>query len=272
MRHSLLIVTILGAGAAACGGEPTGAETCSSPSPMSRTHPIASFDVRFAAGDEPLLLDRPIVWAEETVIRPTKARLFVSEVTLVAESGSELAAELVDARGERHPYELTLLDLERPEALVLNLRAPAGRYRALRLAVGVPPNCASGEVLNHADAAAMQAPLDVDSDMYWSWNAGYVFLKFEGQVLETTDWSGFFYHVGGPDRLARLELPGPIELKPEGGPSGTLIADFRRLLSSADSPHGPDVLRTEERRVHGGPLADALADNIRGSRFLRLER
>ena len=39
------------------------------------------------------------------------------------------------------------------------------------------------------------------SDMYWTWNSGYIFLKMEGKYDDRTDTistaSNYFYHIGG---------------------------------------------------------------------------
>jgi hypothetical protein len=115
----------------------------------------------------------------------------------------------------------------------------------------------------------MKAPLDVDTDMYWSWNSGYVFLKFEGRVADGTAWDRFFYHVGENKRLAAMELRRDFTIAAEGGAGPEIFADFERLLTSAAGESRPDITNTAQRRVHGGDLADVLAENLRQSGFLR---
>lgn len=255
----------------ACGGPPAPSpETCAGPSAVSPSAPVTQFEVRFTAGSSPLELGAEVPFAGLHVSL-SKARLYLSELALRGEDGALVPAELVDANGDRVPYDLMLADLERPESLGFAVRAPAGRYRGLSISVGVPSQCASGAELNGVDASAMAAPLDVDSDMYWSWSAGYVFLKLEGQVRAGSSPGGFFYHVGGGDRFAALELPGHFEIGPTGGRGPSLIADFQQLLTSPSGALEPDLADADERRVHGGRLADALARNVRGSGFLTLE-
>lgn len=255
----------------ACGAASDAAPAqCLAPSPVPADAPVTRLGVHLVAGGAPLLPGREVALSSGARVTASKARLFVADVALVSDAGERVAAELVDEAGARLPYGLTLLDLERPESLGLSLKAPAGRYRALSLSLGVPARCASGAPLNHADASAMAAPLDVDSDMYWSWSPGYVFLKFEGQVATGGGREGFFYHVGGDERLAALELPQELTIAPEGGAGPELIADFDRLLTGPAGEARPDVSDPQQRRVHGGEWADALADNIRRSGFLRL--
>jgi hypothetical protein len=254
-------------------GESGTPETCLPAPTVDPSAPISHIGVHFVAGSAPLLLDNAVTSAQGATFKTTKARLYLSQVALIGEGGERVGAELVDAQGNRLPYGLTLLDLERPESLNVYLQAPAGNYRGMAVSVGVPESCGgSGAVLNHSDASAMPAPLDVDSDMYWSWNSGYVFLKFEGQVQDASAWEGFFYHVGDDKRFAALELHTPFTLSPQGGAGPELIADFNRLLVSPTGESRPDIKNADTRRVHGGALADALAENIRGSGFLRLEQ
>ncbi|HEX5754449.1 MAG TPA: MbnP family protein [Archangium sp.] len=247
-------------------------ETCLPPSTVDASAPITRLGVHFMAGTAPLLLGNPVTSSHGASFKTLKARLYLSQVALLGESGERVSAELVDAQGHRLPYGVTLLDLERPESLNVYVQAPAGNYRGMAVSIGVPESCGSGAKLNHSDASAMDAPLDVDSDMYWSWNPGYVFLKFEGQVQDSGAWKNFFFHVGEDKRFVALELDAPFTLTPEGGTGPELIADFNRLLVSPAGAAQPDITNDEQRRVHGGALADSLAENLRGSRFLRLEQ
>lgn len=253
-----------------CGDRAAAPEACLASPTVEASAPITRFGVHFMAGEAPLHLGTELTSANGATFKTTKARLYLSRVALLSEGGERVSAELVDEQGDRLPYGVTLVDLENPDSLNVYVQAPAGNYRGMEVSVGVPETCASGEELNHSDASAMEAPLDVDSDMYWSWNPGYVFLKFEGQVKDASGWEGFFYHVGGDERFASLELDTPFSIPPEGGSGPELIADFNQLLVSPGGAAKPDITNSDERGVHGGALADSLAENIRGSHFLRL--
>lgn len=256
----------------ACGGQEPAPQQCLSPSSVDASAPITRFPVHFMAGSAPLLMGTELTSANGATFKTTKARFYVSQLALVRENGERVAAELVDEQGSQLPFGVSLVDLDRPDSLSLHLQAPAGTYRGLAVSVGVPEKCPSGEGLNHSDASAMDAPLDVDSDMYWSWNPGYVFLKFEGQVRDSGQWEGFFFHVGDDKRFASLELDldTPFTVSPEGGSGPELIADFNQLLVTPGGASHPDITHGDERGVHGGALADSLAENLRGSHFLRL--
>jgi hypothetical protein len=256
-----------------CGGaaETPEVDTCLPESQIDPSAPITRFGIHFMAGAEPLLMGSELTSANGATFKTTKARMYLSEVALIGESGEQIPADLVDETGERFPFGLTLVDLERPESMGLHIRAPAGSYQGMAISVGVPATCSgSGAELNHTDASAMEPPLDVDSDMYWSWDPGYTFLKFEGQVREGEEWEKFFFHVGEEERFAALTLDLPFEIPADGGSGPELVADFNRLLVSPSGEPKPDITNEDERQVHGGTHADSLAENIRGSGFLRL--
>jgi hypothetical protein len=255
---------------AACDYGKPAPDACLMPSALPDGAPVTSLDVHFVAGQNPLVIGSEVSPSGGPKIRTSKARFFLSQLKLVDAAGRPVPTELVDEGGNRLPYGVTLVDFERPASMKVHLRAPAGSYSGLSLSVGVPANCESGERLNHSDASAMTAPLDVDTDMYWSWNPGYVFLKFEGQVSQGTGWDRFFYHVGEDERFATLELRHDFTIGAEGGPGPSIVADFQRLLTSASGESRPDIKSSGQRRVHGGDLANALAENIRQSGFLRL--
>lgn len=256
---------------AACGAPAAQPKECLVPSTVPPDAPLTRFGVHFTAGTQVLQFDSEASFSNGVRFRPNKVRAFLSELKLINDRGETVAADLVDERGQRLPYGLTMLDLERPTSLGFQLRAPAGSYRALALTLGVPQTCESGATLNHVDASTMPPPLDVDSDMYWSWNPGYVFLKFEGQLTAPGETQpGFFFHVGGDERLVKLELSTALTIEPTGGSGPELLIDVERLLTSPSGAARPDVRVVEQRRVHGGEWADALAENLRGSGVVRL--
>lgn len=274
-RAALVAASVASLVAMGCGGgQPPSPNECLASPAVDPSAPITRIPVHFMAGAQPLLPGAELTAANGSTFKASMARFYASELALIGTDGARVPAELVDEGGRRLPYALTLLDFANPSSLTLYLQAPAGTYRGLALSVGVPEKCPSGEGLNHSDASAMDAPLDVDSGMYWSWNPGYVFLKFEGQVKDGSDWAGFFFHIGEAKRFSslQLELEQRFTISPGGGAGPELIADFNQLLVSPDQTPHPDLSQDSERHVHGGDLADVLARNVQGSHFLRLEQ
>ena len=254
---------------AACDNGPPAPTSCLTPSTLADGAPVTRFAVRFVAGEAPIAVGGEVTSSKGVKLRASKARFYLSQLALIDGAGQKVPTDLVDEGGTRLPYGVTLVDFEQPASMKLYLRAPAGSYRGLSASVGVPANCETGERLNHSDASAMKAPLDVDTDMYWSWNSGYVFLKFEGRVGEGASWAQFFYHIGENKRLATLELRRDFTITEQGGAGPDIVADFERLLTSTTGQARPDITNSSQRRVHGGDLADVLAENVRQSGFLR---
>lgn len=72
---------------------------------------------------------------------------------------------------------------------------PEGEYKTLSFTLGVD------SLRNTMDISKRTGDLDptsVASDMYWSWNSGYIFFKLEGTSTAVTSMGGIFqYHTGG---------------------------------------------------------------------------
>ena len=123
-------------------------------------------------------------------------RLYLSEVRLVRADGVEVPLELKQDGLWQH-QDVALLDFEDGTAGCRNGTSqtrdvvaglvPAGEYRGLRFTMGVPV------ALNHINQATAPSPLSLTA-LFWSWNAGYKFLRAE--VLTDGLPQGFFIHLG----------------------------------------------------------------------------
>ncbi|MEO5944002.1 MAG: MbnP family protein [Ferruginibacter sp.] len=75
------------------------------------------------------------------------------------------------------------------------LKVPEGEYKTLTFTVGVD------SLRNTMDISKRTGVLDstaTASDMYWSWNSGYIFFKIEGTSPAVTAAGNIFqYHIGG---------------------------------------------------------------------------
>lgn len=145
--------------------------------------------VRFAAvvGDQPFACGRSYeaMGASRSRITPSDFRFYVSDIALIDASGK--AIPLVLDQDERWQHRnVALLDFEdrsgpcltgtQETRDVVTGKIPAGDYRGLRFALGVPFD------LNHADATIAPTPLNLTS-LFWNWQAGYKFLRID---LSTT--------------------------------------------------------------------------------------
>ncbi len=124
---------------------------------------------------------------------PTDLRLYVHEVRLVRDDGTEVPFAL-DDDGRFQRGDVALLDFEDGCGdmgnvdlhEVLEGRVPAGEYTGLRFRVGLPPE------LNHQNAAEAATPFNLTS-MWWSWNGGYKFVRLEGR---SSAFEGWKLHLG----------------------------------------------------------------------------
>lgn len=223
-------------------------------------------DLKTVAGGAPFRLGAIQRAHSGVEYKVSKLRYYLSEATLFDLAGNSVKVALASADGKPLRYGVALVDYAAPESLKLSILAPPGDYRALNLTVGVPGACSTGEQLNHADASARLAPLDVDSDMYWSWNPNYIFLKVEGQASANGKTRSFFYHVGEDARRATLHLHLDLHVSAAQPSRAELIVDVNQLFVNKAGEDSPRLQAGDG--VHGGSIADEVAANIAQSAFI----
>ncbi len=134
-------------------------------------------------------------------------RFYVHGVRLIDELGEEQAVAL-EQDGRWQAKDVALLDFENGTGpcangtretrdVVLGI-APDRRYRGVRFILGVPAD------KNHNDAAIAPAPLNL-THMFWSWAAGYKFLRVDASVAGAT---GFLVHIGSTG-CTEVKAPAP---------------------------------------------------------------
>ncbi|HEY8427358.1 MAG TPA: MbnP family copper-binding protein, partial [Sandaracinaceae bacterium] len=122
-------------------------------------------------------------------------RLYVHDVRLVTDDGREVPLEL--EQNEWQHENVALLDFEGGDgcdsgtvstnSVVRGVVAEDATFTGVRFRLGVP------FALNHADVSTAPPPLNYTS-MFWSWNAGYKFVRVEGRTTGLTD--GWRLHLG----------------------------------------------------------------------------
>ena len=124
------------------------------------------------------VMDRPILVEQ--------FRTYVSNIKAIHEDGTEHHLQAVD-------------QVNFNDAWSTNYWLPAGNYTALKIAVGVP-----NDYNTDVDPAGYpnDHPLSVfgAEGMFWTWNSGYIFTKFEGKTAfdgdETNMTDSYAFHVG----------------------------------------------------------------------------
>lgn len=121
----------------------------------------------------------------------TTFNYFVSNIRFQAKDSSEYVV----------PQDSTyyLIKQSDPTSKNIKLRVPANEYKAVTFIIGVD------SVMSTSDLTHRTGALDISGGMldgmYWTWNSGYLFVKFEGDSeqakVDMTGQHKFRYHIGG---------------------------------------------------------------------------
>ena len=105
-----------------------------------------------------------------------------------------------------------LVDYSNAALHEVSMKAPKGVYDSIQFMVGVDHV--------HNTSGAQTGALDPLHGMFWTWNSGYIFAKFEGLgALPSGTEISFAHHVGGfrpgedAQRLVRLTVPSTRPIK-----------------------------------------------------------
>jgi hypothetical protein len=272
-RHPLLhrlplFVALAALTAAGCSNDPAGPGGNNTPD---TTAVMASVDLQAFAGTAPLAFNEIITSESGSQYKVSMLRFYVSQFSLIDSAGNTVPATLVDSAGAPLKYDVAFCDFAFPETRTVRFLARKGSYKGFAFSIGVPNTSKSGAMLNHADASQFTYPLDVDTDMYWGWNPGYIFFKIEGSVMLNGTWTNMIYHIGGDNRLMNARVESPLALK-RAGDNWTLMLNTNRLFVTPSGGKAPNMEGTvAERVVHGGAAADSMAVNAAKSGFITLK-
>ena len=184
--------------------------------------------LRFAltAGGTPVGCGAPIaqVGTTKSTVNLIDARLYVSRVRLVRADGAETPV-LLAQDGLWQVDDVALLDFENASGAcangteqtrdVIEGSVPAGTYTGVRFEVGLPFE------KNHRDPTLQPSPLNL-SRMFWNWNAGYKFMRFD--IKSTGQPRGWLVHLGS------------TACAPAGSPSTVPVSCANRNAVTVDLP------------------------------------
>ena len=161
-------------------------------------------------------------------------RLYLHEVELLSESGEWVPFQM-NRDQEWNDGKVTLLDFEEGALNCensgtlfmnheLNGIIPTGEYQALRFKVGVPFDS------NHQDVTSAEAPLD-QSSMFWVWQRGYKFTRFELIQIKTEDdetetRTPWLFHLGSVGCMSEAATIAPSEACNKMNIPQFIIANF----------------------------------------------
>jgi len=182
-------------------------------------------------------------------VAPTDLRFYVHDVRLIRSDDQEVALTLT-VDGKWQSADVALIDLEdgtgtctegNPDvnAKIVGT-APKAAYKGLAFKIGVP------FAKNHGNPTTAPAPLNL-TQMLWSWQAGYRFLKIDTQPVDTGAGAPppFFMHIGSTDCVGDPEKgvavtscgrPNRFEVRLPAFDAATqkVVFDYAALVAGAD--------------------------------------
>ena len=208
------------------------------------------------------------------VISFESARMYLSEITLIHESDLAHTALIspekfitVPAKNDTnedisHTIEEQVI-LVRQDAGIdsYNLGSwPSGKYKEIRFKVGV------AGTTNRIDPSQVPEnhPLakQTDRNNHWNWNAGYLYLRIDGQVDTDSDaipddeWA---VHLGTKQFLREVRIPHDFTLEDDKPGALDIRVDYGKFLRDVD------LSNPDQRICHtmnNLPVANAVADQI----------
>jgi uncharacterized repeat protein (TIGR04052 family) len=171
-------------------------------------------------------------------------RFYVSNVRLIGADGQQVPVTLAQD-GVWQFEDVALLDFEdgtgtcsngtSQTRAVIEGSVPSGAYTGLAFDLGLPFD------KNHRDPAAQPSPLNL-TRLFWSWNAGYKFMRLD---LRTTGMpNGWVIHLGstGCNGATATTAPAectrpnrvPVEVTGFDPATHTVVMDIAQLLSTSN--------------------------------------
>ncbi|MEM7448665.1 MAG: MbnP family copper-binding protein [Myxococcota bacterium] len=202
LAHRIAVLTgcgLAGYGLVACGDDSSSDDYSDAAIPDAMDSSTAEVSVQFQAlvGGEPFACGSSYdgIGTSSSTVQPNDFRLYIHDVRLLDSEGNEVPLTLTQDDAFQY-QDLVLLDFEDGTATcsggnsAVNPQAvgtvPAGEYSGIRFVLGVPFE------LNHANAATAPSPLNVTS-LFWNWQGGYKFARFDGPAGDLPEWR---FHLG----------------------------------------------------------------------------
>lgn len=130
------------------------------------------------------------VGTSKATLTPSDYAFYVHDVKLVTASGTEVPVAL-EQDGVFQNGGVALLDFENGVGACSNGNAavhhavvgtvPEGKYSGVRFTIGVPFD------RNHQDLVSQPSPLSI-TRMFWAWNSGHKFARFDSKSAEGKSW------------------------------------------------------------------------------------
>lgn len=208
-------------------------------------------------GSAPFIFDKAYSLPNGESVKGTMLKYFVSNISLEKADGTTYVIP------QDESYFLVDESIESTKKIILD-HIPSGTYTAIRFTIGVD------SLRSTMGLDKRNGILDIGAaaqDMYWSWNSGYIHLKFEGTFTAPSASGDIRYHVGGfggyssptinAIRSIRLSLiDAPLVITGSTQNSLAISADLKKMFTGAIS-----FSVAENSSVMFSPFCVTIADN-----------
>lgn len=205
----------------------------------------------------PFILNKAYSLPNGESVKGTMLKYYVSNISFEKADGS------IHIIPQDESYFLIDESVESTKKLTLD-HIPSDTYTAIRFTIGVD------SLRSTMGLDKRKGILDIGAaaqDMYWSWNSGYIHLKFEGSFTAPNSSGDIRYHVGGfggyssptinAIRNVRLTLNNaPLVITGNSQKSLAISADLKKIFT------GPIPFSVAENSsVMFSPFCMTIADN-----------
>ncbi len=257
---NILAISLIGITLSACKKEDP-IEQSSTIDPNRKGNLTLEFDNR--VGNLNLILDSPFYSNSfGQTFSISKFNYFISNIVLINENGERYTIP------QDSSYFLIRENIS--SSRDINLKGiPEGNYAGIEFVIGVD---SMRSTMTMDKRTGCLDPGAEASDMYWTWNSGYIFLKMEGKYDDPTDTisttSNYFYHIGGfgnlnspaINNIKKITLSfaeaGKAEVRAEHGTEGPKVHLYVDALKVLNGPSNVDF------KVYPGVMLAPFSVNI----------
>ncbi len=205
-----------------------------------------SLDMEHVVGNQALTLNSATYQnAAGEDFNITMFNYYVSNVSLVNENGTEYLIP------QAQSYFLIRENINASKKITVS-DIPEGNYTSIRFLIGVDSLRSTMDI---SQRTGVLDPAGEGNGMYWMWNSGYIFVKFEGtSPASPQDGNVFKYHIGG-----------------FGGYNSPTINNIRRVELSFGGEkaevremhdHGPEIhMKVDAAKILNGTTNVSIANN-----------
>ncbi len=207
-----------------------------------------TLDFNNVVGDKPLKLkDQSYINEVGEMFNITSFNYFISNIKLHKKDGEEYIIP--------QDSSYFLVKENDPASKKINLYIPQGKYTAITFTIGVDSIRSTMDISRRIGALDISGGMS--EGMYWTWNSGYIFMKFEGDCeqapIDRTGKRKFRYHIGG---FGGYNKPSVNNIR-------TVTIDFSKkgLVEAKKNNNSRVLIETNALQVFNGRTKVSIAKN-----------